>query len=118
MFKLYSCKLRIGGSVLNEIRKSDVTAPEIEMLRSIHGSDAVLDIVETGKAKRTDRDERGRLEDMFANPATSVGESLAKKKRQLTDLFGHERNPLPKEIEQPQEPVEDDEDERTPAFAE
>ena len=99
MFKLYDCKLRIGGSVLNEIRKSKVTAPEIEVLRALHGSDAVLDIVEAGEVKRSDREERARLEDAFAHPSQAMGESLAKKKRMLADLFGHATNALPKAIE-------------------
>lgn len=99
MFKLYACKLRVGGSVLNEIRKEDATAPEIEVLRVLHGSDAVLDIKETSEVKRSDREERARLEDLFASPSTAMGDSLVKKKRMLTDLFGHERLPLPKELD-------------------
>jgi hypothetical protein len=100
MFKLYSCKLRLGGSVLNEIDKQDVTAPEIEMLRLLHGSDAVLHIRETGQVNRTDRQERARIEQLFASPTQAMGGSLAKKKRAIADLFGHERNPLPKEVEE------------------
>jgi hypothetical protein len=99
MFKLYSCKLRIGGSVLNEIRKSDVTAPEIDVLRKLHGADAVLEIKETGEVQRSDRAERDRIEGIYASPTNSVGESLAKKQRMLADLFGHARNPLPKVLE-------------------
>lgn len=132
MFKLYSCKIRIGGSVLNEIRKTDVTAPEIEVLRAIHGSDAVLDVKQTGEAKRTDREERARIEDIYAGPMSGMGESLAKKKRMLTDLFGHERNPLPKEYEEAAASADEDDEqaetiaapppkskkERAPAFAE
>lgn len=131
MFKLYSCKVRIGGSVLNEIRKRDVTAPEIEVLRAIHGSDAVLDVKETGEVKRTDREERARVEDLYAGPTNGMGESLARKKRMLADLFGHERNPLPKEYEEAVAPADEEDDEaieaappakskkeRAPAFAE
>lgn len=110
MFKLYDCKLRIGGSVLNEVRKDQITASEIEVYRVLHGSDAVLDIKEAGEVKRTDREERARLEELFANPATAMGESLAKKKRMLSDLFGHERLPLPKELDLSPAQPEDDED--------
>ena len=133
MFKLYSCKLRLGGSVLNEIRKFDVTVPEIEVLKVLHGSDSVVDIKETGEVARSDREERARIENIFASPANSMGESLAKKKRMLTDLFGHERMALPKEIEEAAAPADEDDDggpkfapvaapkgkkERAPAFAE
>ncbi len=135
MFKLYSCKLRLDGSVLNEIRKFDVTVPEIEVLKILHGSDSVVDIKETGEVKRSDRDERARIEAIFASPANAMGESLAKKKRMLTDLFGHERMALPKEIEEVAAPADEDEvdegnggivaapapkakKERAPAFAE
>lgn len=43
---LYDCKVRLGGSLLNETPRRHVTAGEIMMLRGIHGSDAVLNIVE------------------------------------------------------------------------
>lgn len=99
MFKLYSCKLCIGGSLLNQIRKDELTAPEIEVLRVLHGSDAVLEIKETGKVDRSDRQERARIEQLYASPTQSMGNTLAKKKRMISDLFGHERNPLPKEVE-------------------
>lgn len=100
MFKLYSCKLRLGGNVQNEIRKIGVTAPEIEVYRILHGSDAVLDIVETGSVKRTDREERDRIESVFASPATAMGDGLERRRRMLADLFGHVRNPLPKHLDE------------------
>ncbi len=112
MFKLYSCKVRLQGSVLNEVPKSDVTAPEIEVLRALHGSDAVAGIVETGSVKRSDRDERRRLEEVYAD-AGSVGEAVTRKKRMLTDLFGHERMALPKEIDAAPAVEEDDDDAET-----
>lgn len=110
MFKLYNCKVRLGGLVLNEVPKSSITAPEIEVYRVIHGSDAVVDIKETGKsARRSDRDERTRLEQMFA-PSTAIGDVATKKMRMLTDLFGHASNPLPKEVVVQAEPAEEDDD--------
>lgn len=97
MFKLYACKLRLNGNVLNEIRKTDVTAAEIEVLRALHGSDSVLDIEETGRVNRSDRDERQRLTQEYAS--FSIGEALERKRRMLTELFGHARNPLPKDMD-------------------
>lgn len=99
MFDLYSCKVRIGGSVLNEVPKVGVTAPEVEVLRFIHGSDAVADLKRIGEVKRTDREERARLEGIYASAATSMGDSLVRKKRMFTELFGHVSNALPKTAE-------------------
>lgn len=132
MFKLYDCKVRLGGSVLNEVPKTGITAPEIEVYRAIHGSDAVVDVKLAGQVKRSDRDERARIEDLFA-PAGALGDVVAKKKRMIADLFGHASNPLPKElVEQAvEEDLEDDADvvltetpqrvdvkEKAPAFTE
>jgi len=120
-FKLYDCKVRLQGSVLNEVPKSGVTAPEIELLRALHGADAVVSIVDTGgiaevavsatkKRPRTDKEERDRLVAMFANPATTVAESADKKMRMIRDLFGHDRNPLPKELDLAPVVEEEDDD--------
>lgn len=108
-FRLYDCKVRLSGSVQNEVPKFNVTAPEITVYQAIHGSDSVVSIKANGKlAKRTDAKERARLTDIFANPALSVGEALEKKMRLLSDLFGHASNALPKEYAAPAEPSEDE----------
>ncbi len=49
--KLYSCKVRLGGSVVNEVRKDSVLAAEIMLLRGIHGGDAVLEVRLDGEDK-------------------------------------------------------------------
>lgn len=59
--KLYSTKVRLGGSVMHEIRKDEVTAAEIAILRILHGNDAVLEIVQIGDAVRDDEEELDRL---------------------------------------------------------
>lgn len=59
--KLYSCKVRLSGSLYNEVPKSDVTAPEIQILRVLHGDDAVAEIRETGRNKVGQAEERARL---------------------------------------------------------
>lgn len=65
--KLYSAKVRLLGSLNNEVRKTNLTAAEIAILQRIHGGhDAVVDIVEVGKVnKRTDRSERNRLMQLY-----------------------------------------------------
>lgn len=108
VFKLYDCKVRLQGSVLNEVPKQRVTAPEIEMYRALHGGDAVVDIKEVGSEKRSDKSERARLLNIFANPAKSVGESLKKKVQQIRDLFGHDSNPLPTAIVAAVDPADDE----------
>lgn len=77
--RLFSCKVRLGGSPLNEVRKTDVTAAEILVLRAIHaGADEPIhEIKPTGKAMsenaegklvpRSDKAERERLERLYGD---------------------------------------------------
>ena len=112
MFKLYKCKLRLQGSVLNEVPK-EVTAPEIFILREIHGADAVLDVVEIGVGEsRSHRAERERLARVYANPSRMTPEQAKKKVGMIRDLFGHDSMPLPTVFEDVKatepEPLEED----------
>lgn len=74
----FSCKVRLGGLLTNEVRKTGVTAAEILVLRAIHvgGEEPVIEIKPTGKATmevdgklvpRTDRAERERLESIYGS---------------------------------------------------
>lgn len=76
--RLYSCKVRLAGSLYNEMPKSDVTAAEVHILRILHGTDAVIDLVDTGKAMsltserdkpvtRGQSEERSRLEEQYGH---------------------------------------------------
>jgi hypothetical protein len=58
---VYKAKVRLTGSMLNEVRREELTAPEILLLQRIHGGDAVLEIEKTGTAKVNHREERERL---------------------------------------------------------
>lgn len=98
-FKLYSCKLRLNGSVLNEVPKDEVTAAEIEMLRGIHGSDAVLNIKDAGSVERSDADERVRVLSMFVNPLLDAPPRIKAKTEMFSTLFGHKSQPMPKTLE-------------------
>ena len=84
--KLYDCKVRLGGNVINEVRKEKVTAPEVILLRAVHGDDAVIEIVEVGEDKRSDAEERDRLA-----AALYDGELMGK-------IFGISAIPLPQEV--------------------
>lgn len=44
----FDCKVRIGGSVLNEVRREGITAAEMLVLRAMHGDDAVLELSRAG----------------------------------------------------------------------
>jgi hypothetical protein len=75
--QLYSAKVRLSGSLYNEVRKDELTAPEILLLRSIHGgTEAVTEVKATGKEAfdvdeegsrklRTDKGERARLKRIY-----------------------------------------------------
>jgi len=115
--KLYACKLRLAGAVTNEVMKADVTAAEIEVLRALHGSDAVVDITQTGENGRTSAQERARLKNIYASEESLSSQSLGKRMALLRDLFGHDRLPLPDEPMDPAlaEDEGDAEVEATPA---
>ena len=93
-FKLYSCKLRLEGSVLNEVPKEDLTAAEIDMFRALHGSDAVASIVETGERSASAAAERARVQEIFMNPLDAPVR-LKAKTEMFRNLFGHDSLPLP-----------------------
>lgn len=48
MFALYSGLVRHGGKLSYQISKKNMTAPEIVVLRAIHGSDCVANLKQTG----------------------------------------------------------------------
>lgn len=105
--KLYSCKLRLAGATTNEVGKPDVTAAEIEVLRELHGADAVVDIKEAGENALSSAEERARLRRIYANPESLNSQVAAKRANLLRNLFGHDRLPLPDEL---LERVSDEED--------
>lgn len=99
--KLYTCKLRLAGATTNEILKSDITAAEVEVLRELHGVDAVVDIKASGDTDRSSQEERARLRREYANPESLNTQMAAKRATMLRNLFGHERLPLPDEVLDP-----------------
>jgi hypothetical protein len=96
--KAYDCKLRLAGSVTNEVPKMGVSAAEIEVLREIHGNDAVVDIKEIGDLKRDSAAERAHLKRLYANPETLNTQQFKRKAEMLRNLFGHDRLPLPADL--------------------
>jgi len=49
--QMFNCKVRLAGNVGMEVRKTGVTAAEVEVLRALHGHDAVLDLDYVGDLK-------------------------------------------------------------------
>jgi hypothetical protein len=49
MYELYSAVIRHAGNRTFEIVKANLTAPEIIILRAVHGADSVVNIKRTGK---------------------------------------------------------------------
>jgi hypothetical protein len=108
--KLYSCKILLAGSNNNQVRKDNVTAAEIIMLRHIHGGDEnVTDIREMKNVKaktvtqvvdedgevttlerdRTQRDERDRLATEYAVEVFTIdGTVPASGRKRVNDVFG------------------------------
>lgn len=78
--KLYSCKVRIMGQVQDEVVKTGVSNAEILVLRTIHGSDAVLDIAEIVAPEK--------LEEGETAPATDNGNDEAAERDQLEMTYG------------------------------
>lgn len=107
-FKLYSCKLRLEGSVLNEVPKDEITAAEIMMFRGLHGADAIVNIVEVGEKSVSDAAERTRVHEQFLNPLDAPPR-LRAKTEMFRNLFGHDTLPLPKALAEDVEAEDDDE---------
>lgn len=86
---IFTCKLRLGGSVLNEVPKINVSAPEVLVLRAIHGHDAVVDMRRTGGKHANHNEERERLSQVYG--ADKVLELFGPSHRDLpTKVAGYE----------------------------
>lgn len=92
---LYSCKVRLAGSLDHEVIKHNVTAPEIHLLAAIHAGEGkqapVVDIVKTGTVNRSDAKERARLADTYTK-----GELVEDRgSKMINAMFGVVGVPLP-----------------------
>lgn len=91
-----SCKVRLAGNMGMEVVRdafNPVSYPEVEVLRYIHGDDAVLDVKVIGEAEQSARDEKERLSLKYG---TSVVETVYPG-----------RNPSALELEMPKAKVEE-----------
>ncbi len=84
-----SCTVRLSGSRDNTVHKPSVTVAEIAILRAIHGSESVTNIVTLENDKRPHRAERERLEKLYGK-ATDAAD-----KRVIDLVFPGINTPLP-----------------------
>jgi hypothetical protein len=89
--------LRLGGSLLHTVEKDRVTPAEIQVLRYLHGPDAVVNIVPTKMTKRGHVDEFTRLTELYgrANGADVIGGTNDAQKNLVASLFPGANPTLP-----------------------
>lgn len=99
MMRIYTCKVRLNGDLYNEVMLRNVTAPEVMVLRSLHGQDGVVVLESTGREDIRDADERDRLRHKYSLTSGSEAASLTEGKIDIVSrLFGPDTVPLPKEL--------------------
>jgi hypothetical protein len=86
----YTCKLRLSGALANEVPKIGVTIPEMVLLQSQHGHDAISDVKHAGTVERDEGEERARLLSIYAK----TGKGRAHFER----VLGQEHMPLPTRV--------------------
>lgn len=96
--QLYQAKVRLAGSMMNEVFKPDLSAPEIMLLRAFHGQDAVVDIKKTRVSSAPSDDERERLMALYMGSANNDPEQAKNKNVLWMTLFGHATAELPKKL--------------------
>lgn len=94
MFR-YSMKVRLDGSVMNEVRRENVSAAEVILLRRLHGRDAVCDVKEIKSDKSEHAEERMTLQTRYAKPLMKLKPAIT-----FEQLFGPEHMPLPNRLQE------------------
>ncbi len=90
---IYKGKIRLSGDMRNEVRKEGLTAPEVILLKRIHGDDAFVEIEKTGREPRNHYDERQRLYTEY--PAAINTDA---KRHYIEELFGPNHQDLPSTV--------------------
>jgi hypothetical protein len=62
---LCECLVAIGGDIQQKMFKRDITPAEIDLLRRIHGMEAITEIRITGSEPRQQEDELARLRETY-----------------------------------------------------
>lgn len=100
--RTYDCKVRLGGSRDNEVRKTAITAAEIQVLRLFHGDDAVEDIKAVGTLKVPHGEVREHLFRTYVGgvEGENLGGHMNARAASLNSLFGPKHTPLPLELDE------------------
>lgn len=72
---LYDVVVRVGGSLYNEVERFAITAPEVAMLRALHGEDSVRQIKHVGVSDEPDVTIRERMADFFGTGRVETSRS-------------------------------------------
>lgn len=92
---VFNAKIRLAGSIGNEVHKWGLTVPELIILRVLHGTDGVVDIQHAGIADIDDIEERERLSTVYDEGLMNLGDDA---KTSVSKMFGGDYNPLPSEL--------------------
>ena len=93
--QIVKCNLLLGGD-RNHVLKKEVTVPELEVLRTLHGDDAVTDIEVVTNRDVNHAEERERLRRTFKK---NIPAADASGRKNVVDVvFSNPRSPLPKEL--------------------
>lgn len=104
--KLYSVRVRLNGSSLNEVHRINCTAAELQLLAAIHGGGDNYPLAEvkyTGDVNRTDARERQRLHNEYHEWNQGKGPAL------IARVLGATGAPLPQSFAPPELAPERDE---------
>lgn len=84
---IYSAKIRLQSSPMNEVLKSGLSAAEVVLLTAIHGEDAVVDVALEDGVRNVSPDDAAERERL-----TEIYEGYVAK------AFGPGNTPLPREV--------------------
>lgn len=85
----YNLKLRLHGDVRHEVLKKDMSAPEVIVLKAVHGDDAIVNL-EYSKTKAVDDTaERERLHLRYGGALNKL-----EPKTNIQHMFGGDHMPL------------------------
>ena len=92
----YSCRVKLGGKLHNEVRKNGVTAAEAVILKLLHGDESVDQFAAMNDdPKRDNRSEMERLQLIYGGALAAGGGGEFKSVKAIFGLGGQ----LPQEIE-------------------
>jgi hypothetical protein len=109
MLEVCNATVRLAGSVAHTVPKVGLTVPEVVVLRALHASDAVVDIVPTHTIERDAREEKNRLAGIYGDKQIeAIFPGYAPEMPKTFKAIGHEQPyevlaPLPAAPEEPEE---------------